>query len=196
MKKFSKLNKKTRRKYLTVFGCLILILGIFVTCKVKNVSFSYLLNNTIESFFSPRQVVEEKADVHLENIVSKMYVTMLDEDMSVVATTNPDTMVNEVYEFKDENGPKQLLEVDDELFILFEIAKTIDPSLENGIEEDVFYYLDLPEYIIPSSEIIVGEGLDEPIKFKNGGKVSAVGGIYKIDNTYKFRIKFQNLEDQ
>lgn len=196
MKKISKLNKKTRRKYLTVLGCLILILGIFVTCKVKNVSFSYLLNNTIESFFSPRQVVEEKADIPLENIVSKMYVTMLDEDMSVVATTNPDTVVNEVYEFKDENGPKQLLEVDDELFILFEIAKTIDPSLENGIEEDVFYYLDLPEYIIPSSEIIVGEGLDEPIKFKNGGKVNAVGGIYKIDNTYKFRIKFQNLEDQ
>ena len=50
--------------------------------------------------------------------------------------------------------------------------------------------------ITTSSEIIVGEGLDEPIKFKNGGKVSAVGGIYIIDNTYKFRIKFQNLEDQ
>lgn len=103
MKKFNLFKNKNKKKSIVLILSLLLVLGIFITCKAKDVSFSYLLNNTINAFFNPKQVVEEKEDIPLENIINKMYVTMLDEGMSVIATSNPDTMVNAIYQIKEES---------------------------------------------------------------------------------------------
>lgn len=170
------------KKYLKILFMVYLIV-LAITIKIFPLENSKMgLMNAIDDIIQTYQdtVTQEPID----KITDKMYVTLIDEKSRVIATTNPNTKIDTTNKIK----------LTDNISILFEIPTTKD----NTIKDDIYYYLDLPEYIIPNEENIIGSenGPSEPIDLISSSSIKAIGGIYKNSNGYRFKIKFTDTKDQ
>lgn len=170
------------KKYFKILF-IVYLMVLAVTIKIFPLENSKMgLMNAIDDIIQTYQdtVTQEPVD----NITDKMYVTLIDEKSRVIATTNPNTKIDTTNKIK----------LTDNISILFEIPETKD----NTIKDDIYYYLDLPEYIIPNEENIIGteNGPSEPIALISSTGIKAIGGIYKNGNGYRFKIKFTDTKDE
>ena len=139
--------------------------------------------------FFDNNTYEEKP---LSEVVNTMYVTMVDKNSKVVATTNPNIEVDKDYTFSNEQVPIKQPNINDTYKILYEIADTNDENGYAKMEEGVIYTLELPEYINPQ-EVYEKTISKECTEFTKKGKSIACGGIYKEDNKYIFKVKFRDV---
>lgn len=170
------------KKYFKILF-IVYLMVLAVTIKIFPLENSKMgLMNAIDDIIQTYQdtVTQEPVD----NITDKMYVTLIDEKSRVISTTNPNTKIDTTNKIK----------LTDNISILFEIPETKD----NTIKDDIYYYLDLPEYIIPNEENIIGSenGPSEPIDLISSTGIKAIGGIYKNGNGYRFKIKFTDTKDE
>ena len=180
-----KLLKKKNFKWRGVLLLLIIsIVSIFSFSPIHKIT----SNIDLLAFFD-NNTYEEKP---LSEVVNTMYVTMIDNNYKVVATTNPKIEVDKDYTFSDEQVPAKQPNINDTYKILYELEDMNDENGYAKIEEGLVYTLELPEYINPQ------EVYEEPItkkctEFTKKGKSIACGGIYKEDNKYIFKVKFRNV---
>ncbi len=162
---------------------MIYLIVLAITIKIFPLKNSKMgLMNAIDDVIQTYQ--ETVTQEPVSNITDKMYVTLINDKHQVIGTTNPNTKVDTTNK----------IALTDNISILFEIPETKD----NTIKEDIYYYLDLPEYIIPNEENVIGteKGPEGPIDLISSTNIKAVGGIYKDGNKYKFKIKFSDTKDE
>ncbi len=162
---------------------MIYLIVLAITIKIFPLENSKMgLMNAIDDVIQTYQ--ETVTQEPVSNITDKMYVTLINDKHQVIGTTNPNTKVDTTNK----------IALTDNISILFEIPETKD----NTIKEDIYYYLDLPEYIIPKEENVIGteKGPEGPIDLISSTNIKAVGGIYKDGNKYKFKIKFSDTKDE
>ncbi len=143
--------------------------------------------------------LNDSNSIKLENIVEKMYVTIIDSNSNIVSTNNPETIITNSYRYTDgETIPNGKIKPTDDYYINLYLSKINDYDLENGIEENKNYYLELPSNVIPSEELIIGVegGQEEPSEFLTNNDVKVYGGIYKIDNKYYFMFNAKQINNQ
>ena len=146
---------------------------------IKLDSLAYLNNSTYE----------EKP---LSEAVNTMYVTMIDNQSKVVATTNPNIEVDNDYKFSNDKKPNKQPNIEDTYTILYELVDTNDENGYAMMEEDVIYTLELPDYIEPQ-EIYEESITQKCTEFVKKGKSIACGGIYKENDKYIFKVKFKDI---
>ena len=139
--------------------------------------------------FFDNTTYEEKP---LSDGVNTMFVTMIDNNNKVVATTNPEIEVDSDYAFSSEQTPTKQANINDTYRILFELVDTNDENGYAKVEEGIIYTLELPNYLNPQ------EVFEEPITrkctdFIKKGKSVACGGIYKENSKYYFKVKFNDV---
>ena len=129
-------------------------------------------------------------------ISSNIYTTLLDKNLRVIATSNPDTEVDDLYKISGDSTTSQKLYIDDAIKVYFEIK--LDEDSIKTIDKEKYYYLTLPSQIIPDESIIVGaeHGIAEPMNLLSNSTIKAIGGIFKDGDQYKFRINFDEFENQ
>lgn len=178
------LKKKEFKRGGVLLLLIISIISIFSFSPIHKIT----SNIDLLAFFD-NNTYEEKP---LSEVVNTMYVTMIDNNHKVVATTNPKIEVDKDYTFSDEQVPIKQPNINDTYKILYEIADTNDENGYAKMEEGVVYTLELPEYINPQ------EVYEEPItkkctEFTKKGKSIACGGIYKENDNYIFKVKFRDI---
>lgn len=130
-----------------------------------------------------------------ENGLLQMYVTLLDKYGSVLATTNPAR--------GSSSWSSRTINFGDTVTIQMEFGALKEAVLEDGIDEDVCYYLDLPMELVPVKVDAEGNKLvdpETPVELFNSGTIKAQGGIYSIvegeKTTYRLKFHFTNTADQ
>jgi len=89
--------------------------------------------------------------------------------------------------------PSTTFKPKDNIYVFLELG-IIDPD-EVEIDENAYYYIDIPSTLIPSEDILITDEPDDLIIIN--GEVTAVGGVYKSDDgTYQFRVKFTNINNK
>ena len=131
---------------------------------------------------------------------NKAYITLYDQDGKVIDTTNPKRNRDKTYtpdESKDEGGSAYVetkLGEGDGVTVLLEMEDISDyDGTSAGVQENTWYYVELPSQLVPVSDILDPE---EPIVLFNYGKVEADGGIYTTENGYQLRLQFYKVTDQ
>lgn len=150
-----------------------------------------------------------------ENGTYQLYVTLFDAKGRVIATDDPECVVDARYLPIAEGG--EGLTVDRGAGIrVYMRAASITSNDANGdgtgIQEGVTYVMSLPRELVPVEQGSDGNKLvdpDAPLRFFNSGDVTAEGGVYTSRDdagdaildadgnpTYELHVQFANVEDR
>ncbi len=146
---------------------------------------------THSSRFYDDNELEEK---NISEIYDTMYATLLDSQAVVVSTTNPDAVVNSSYAFTDSTPPQKIFSPNTNGFILMEFDN-LEGDKSSLISTNIIYRLELSEYIVPTRYYNENQA-DQCTEFIQKGEAYACGGIYKENNKYVFKIKFNDVENR
>lgn len=178
------MNLKNRRLYRPLSYLITLIVLIIGIVSLNGViSYKTLINNVPNNQMS-------NEELPLNDIVDKIYVTAIDSSKRIITTTNPNKTVNSYYKLSSDGKPNSRLRETDTINILIEI-----PYIDERVKSDTFYYLNIPNELVPSDANVVGKGLENPTEFYSNGNISAIGGIYPDGDNYYLKVKFQIEED-
>ena len=172
---FLKVNKYNLLTIIFVFIMCVLLTGSSNRYSIANV----LFYNT-------------DSELPLSSISENLHVTLIDSAGKVVNTTNPDIEVDDDYKIVN-NEVTTRVNYDDMYYLLFEVADTNnEKEVTSRIKENQIYSLTLPSYIKPSS-YYTDTSCDD---FYHNNSVTACGGIYKENDKYKFKVVFNNINNQ
>ncbi len=172
---FLKVNKYNLLTMILVFIMCVLLTGSSNRYSIANV----LVYNT-------------DSELPLSSISENLHVTLIDSAGKVVNTTNPDIEVDDDYKIVN-NEVTTRVNYDDMYYLLFEVADTNnEKEVTSRIKENQIYSLTLPSYIKPSS-YYTDTSCDS---FYHNNSVTACGGIYKENDKYKFKVVFNNINNQ
>ncbi len=175
-------NKKTKKLllFLLVIGLALLVIG------------GTKLTKVFVSTFGNKEVASNYEEKELSGVVNQMYITVLDEDAKVVATTNPDTVVDPDYVFTDTQAPVKKVKFDGAYLVLLEVSDTDSPENKTLLEDNVVYTMTLPDYMVSYKGYDV-DITDDCYGFFSENAVTACGGVYD-DNVVK--MMFNNTKDK
>ncbi len=178
---------KIKKKFLRILLVLLIVLTLSVVLingKKISHAFSSLIN---------KQAGTTLREDDLSNVVNVMYITLLDDQANVVATTNPNTTVHSDYVFTANANPRKFLSFDKKYTLLYEVKDTNAlGSNKTLLEENVVYNMNLPEHMNGYS-VYDGSITDECYSFVSNNDLSACGGIY---NNNVMKIMFSNIENR
>ena len=171
MKKFKLFIIST---FLLIF---VLMVGVIITVHAEQT------NNT--------NAEEEK----LYEFVDNFYATIFDSQGRIVSSTNPNNTVDSIYSFTDTTTPSRYVSINDNLFLHLEAKHFKKQDDKFNIQEEKYYYLDLPTYIVPNNESVLPT-LEEEKELLSMGAAKAYGGIYEEGSTgYRFKVRFKNIKN-
>lgn len=192
MKNFTR--RKSLKKGIIVFGLLLIIPLLLVIFNTRSNFFSAIKTNQL--FFKEENIKEEYAEEKLYNHAKELSVTLLDSQGRIISSTNTEKEIDSIYQFSETTLPKKYITLEDTLIFLIEMNKFFDEEGNLLINNNTYYYLDIPSYIIPDDKAIVSTEDGNEIELFKSGKAKAFGGIFKEGSTgYRFKIRFENLED-
>ena len=197
------IKKLHKKKYSLIRAKLALILLCFITT-LNVANFSYvkvkktdLVQTNFLSFTKTAKQEYQKKNV--EETALKVYLTLRDAKGRIVSTTNPATPVDAIYEFNNNSPPEQRIKLEDDLLLSYDITNFFDEDGNLLVDEDTIYYTDIPSYIIPAADNVVGteHGPVGETRLYKSGNVDCFGGIYMEGKTgYRLKIRFENTKDQ
>ena len=197
------IKKLHKKKYSLIRAKLALILLCFITT-LNVANFSYvkvkktdLVQTNFLSFTKTTKQEYQKKNV--EETALNVYLTLKDKEGRIVSTTNPATPVDAIYEFNNNSPPKQRIKLEDDLLLNYDITNFFDDDGNLLVDEDTIYYTDIPSYIIPAADNVVGteHGPVGETRLYKSGNVDCFGGIYMEGKTgYRLKIRFENTKDQ
>ena len=175
-------NKKANKLLILL---LVLGLGLAVFGGIK-------LTKVFTATFGRKDVAEGVEEKDLTEVINDMYITVLDDQANVVATTNPNTEVSPDYVFTENTEPVKKVKFDGKYILLLEVNDTNSLTGKTLLEDNTIYNMMLPDYMVSY------EGFDQDIEescynFFSENAVTACGGIYS-DNILK--MKFANTTDK
>ena len=195
-----KLRKKKysliRAKLALVLLCFIMLLNVANFSYVKVKKTDLVQANFLSFTKTTKQEYQKK---NLEETSLNVYLTLRDAKGRVVSTTNAETPIDAVYEFNNNSPPKQRIKLEDDLLLSYDITNFFDEDGNLLVDEDTIYYTDIPSYIIPAADNVVGteHGPVGETRLYKSGNVDCFGGIYMEGKTgYRLKIRFENTKDQ
>lgn len=142
----------------------------------------------------------------IESIIAKdsagkeqFYTTLLDSKNRIVDTTDPDLEKDSYYKSKEEGGEAGTVDLNAKLKVRFRMAEIAEHNGDNGVQENVLYYMTLPDELVPVKKDNAGKVLvdpDTPVDFFQSGELQCSGGIYSAEDKYQLQLRFSNVEDQ
>ncbi len=176
-----------------MFGVLLIIPLLFVIINVRPNFFSAIKTNQL---LYKEKNTEEFEEEKLYNYAKDISITLLDTQGRIVSSTNQEKEIASVYKYTDTKPPIKYLTVDETLLLLIEMNKFFTEEGNLLINNNTYYYLDIPSYIIPDNKAIVNNEEGQEIELFKSGKAKAYGGIYEEGPTgYRFKIRFEEIED-
>ncbi len=127
----------------------------------------------------------------LIDVFPNIYASLMDENGKIISTTDSSKEVDSKYLA---TSSSRYITMDDNLYLYFDAEEIENENLDKQISMGSYYYIDLPNYIIPDSSQLVTNGETE-YKLFNLGKVQGYGGVYHENNKYRLKIRFENIED-
>ena len=197
------IKKLRKKKYSLIRAKLALILLCFITT-LNVANFSYVKVKKTDlvqaNFLSfTKTTKQEYQKKNLEETALKVYLTLKDKEGRIVSTTNSETPIDAIYEFKNNSPPEVRINLEDELVLNYDITNFFDANGNLLVDEDTIYYTDIPSYIIPAADNVVGteHGPVGENRLYKSGNVDCFGGIYMEGKTgYRLKIRFENTKDQ
>ncbi len=151
------------------------------------------INNTLTK--SPIQsIIGKEADG-----TEKFYTTLLDKENRIIDTTDPELKKDPYYQSKEEGGQGGTVDLDAQLKVRFRMADIIENDGDNGIQENVSYYMDLPQELVPVKTDSSGRVLvdpESPLTFFQSSDLQCLGGIYTEGSIYQLQMQFLNVADE
>lgn len=196
-RKYKKNKYSHRRAKIAIFLlCLITLLNIAnFTC--LNISKNNIVQkNTLVYAKSNNKEYQKK---NIEDTNLKVYLTLSDAKGRIVSTTNPETELDSIYKFTANSPPQTRINLEDDLLLSYDIVNFFDSEGNLLVDEETIYYTDIPSYIIPSEDIVVGteHGPDGETRLYKSGNVECLGGVYPEGKTgYRLKFRFENTKDQ
>ena len=125
----------------------------------------------------------------------QIYTTLYDANYNVISTNDPKETQDSSY------SSGGTVDKGSSVYIRFRLAKILPHDGNNGVQEDVTYYLNgLPEELIPKQKDEAGNQIVDPETpvefFRTAGDLEAYGGIYTDDEKYQLKVFFRNVEDE
>lgn len=177
----------------------ILLLGLAIGCNGVNLI-------KIGKYFNEHDIIvyakdSKKEDnlVELDTEELAVYLTLYDLKGKVISTTMPEREVDESYQFSGNSPPKTRIDINDNLVLSYDINNFFNEDGKLLISEDVIYYTDIPSYIIPSEDVVVGteHGPNGEVRLYKAGNVECFGGIYMEGKTgYRLKFRFEKTTNQ
>ncbi len=170
------------RKISIIVLPILAICGIITAVKIIN-------TNALSDEWAQKGVVASE-------VAKTQYVTILDESLRVIASSNPNTPIDAAYTPDEEGQTEAKIYKDQNLLVYIEVA--LDNEKLPQLNSENNYYVPISNNLVPNSSIVIDQpgGMDEPQDLLSNSTVTALGGVFKDENEYKLRINFQNFEDQ
>lgn len=196
-RKYKKNKYSHHRAKIAIFLlCLITLLNIAnFTC--LNISKNNIVQKNLLAYAKSNNKEYQKKNIEDTNL--KVYLTLSDAKGRIVSTTNPETELDSIYKFTDNSPPQTRINLEDDLLLSYDIVNFFDSEGNLLVDEETIYYTDIPSYIIPSEDIVVGteHGPDGETRLYKSGNVECLGGVYPEGKTgYRLKFRFENTKDQ
>ena len=191
MKLFSR--NKNLKKGIIIFGILLIIPLLIVMFNVRPNLFGVIKTNQL---FLREKNIKEFKEEKIYNHAKDLSVTLLDEEGKIISSTDREKEIDSDYQFTETEPPTKYITVDDHLSLSIEMGNFFDEKGNILINDNTYYYLDIPSFLIPDNQAVVSIEDGKEIELFKSGHAKAFGGIYEEGNTgYRFKIRFEDIED-